>query len=149
MKCINTKSFPIALIVSRFNSEITQALKKGALEQLEEYGFASEHITVIDVPGAIEIPIIAQRLAQKKQVKAIVTLGAVIRGETSHYDYVCDQVSQGCQMVSLKYDLPVIFGILTTENTEQAWDRIDGAHGHKGRDAIHCAVEMQHILESL
>ena len=142
-------SFPIALIVSRFNAKITQALKQGAYEQLEDYGFSTTDITVIDVPGAIEIPIVAQRLALKKQVQVIVTLGAVIRGETSHYDYVCEQVSQGCQTVSLQYDLPIIFGILTTENEAQAWDRIGGKYGHKGKEAIHCAVEMQYLLKKL
>lgn len=142
-------SFPIAIIVSRFNEDITQALKQGALECLEERGFKSEDISVIDVPGAVEIPLIAKLLAKQSKVKAIITLGAVIRGETTHYDYVCKQVSDGCQQVMLDYEVPVIFGVLTTENEAQAWDRLGGAHGHKGRDAAECAIEMVNLLHQL
>ncbi|MDI1352609.1 MAG: 6,7-dimethyl-8-ribityllumazine synthase, partial [bacterium] len=91
----------------------------------------------------------AQLLAQKKEVEAIIALGAVIRGETTHYDYVCDQVSQGCQRVMLDYNIPVIFGVLTTENEAQALDRVGGLHGHKGRDAVDCAVMMHSIKKQL
>ncbi len=109
-------------------------------------GFAAANILLVEVPGAVEIPFVANRLAKKRQVRAIVALGAVIRGETTHYDYVCDQVSQGCQRVMLDHDIPVIFGILTTENEEQAWDRLGGNHGHKGKEAVDCAV-MMHLLD--
>lgn len=142
-------NFSIAVVVSTFNEAITSALKKGALERLEELGFKSDRITVVDVPGAVEIPFVAQLLAKTKQVDAIITLGAVIRGETTHYDYVCDQVSQGCQRVMLDHDIPVIFGVLTTENEAQAWDRLGGHHGHKGRDAADCAVMMHSIKQQL
>lgn len=141
------KSFPIAVIVSTFNQPITDALKIGALERLLELGFLNDDIILIEVPGAVEIPFVANRLAKQNQVKAIIALGAVIRGETSHYDYVCDQVSQGCQKVMLDYDIPVIFGVLTTDNEEQAWDRLGGKHGHKGKDAVDCAVIM-HLVDS-
>lgn len=141
-----SSTFPIALIVSRFNEKITQALEEGALKQLELRGFAAEDILVIEVPGAVEIPLVAKRLAQNKRADVIIALGAVIRGETTHYDYVCEQVSQGCQQVSLHENIPVIFGVLTTENEAQAWDRLGGAHGHKGAEAVDCAIAMRHIM---
>lgn len=145
----NNTSFPIAIIVSAFNQLITTALKDGALARLGELGFAASDITVIEVPGAVEIPFVANLLAKKSKVQAIITLGAVIRGETSHYDYVCEQASQGCQRVMLDHDIPVIFGVLTTENEAQAWDRIGGNHGHKGREAVDCAVMMQDIKKQI
>ena len=141
--------FPIAIVVSLFNRPITQALQDGALEALQAAGFLPEHILVIEVPGAVEIPLIAQRLAKQNKFKAILALGAVIRGDTTHYDYVCEQVSAGCQQVTLTYDVPVVFGVLTTENEAQAWDRLGGAHGHKGHDAVACALSMHHILQTL
>jgi 6,7-dimethyl-8-ribityllumazine synthase len=144
-----TASFPIALVVSSFNQDITNELKEGALRRLHELGFSEQEITVIDVPGAVEIPIIAQKIAQKGRCKAIVALGAVIRGDTSHYDYVCQQVSNGCQTVSLTVGVPVIFGVLTTENEAQAWDRLGGSHGHKGIEAIDCAVTMVRLMQQL
>lgn len=138
----NDTTIKVAVITSRFNEEITEKLKAGALERLAEKGVSQEQLTVIDVPGAIEIPLIAQQCAKHKKYHAIICLGAVIRGETTHYDYVCEQVSQGCQQVMLQYDIPIIFGVLTTENTEQALDRVGGAHGHKGCDAADAALEM-------
>ncbi|HBI21549.1 MAG TPA: 6,7-dimethyl-8-ribityllumazine synthase [Legionella sp.] len=140
-------SFPIAIIVSQFNHDITQALLTGAIERLTSHGVSEQDITVVEVPGAIEIPFIAKRLAQKKKHAAIIALGAVIRGETTHYDYVCQQVSDGCQRVAFEFETPVIFGILTTENEAQAWDRLGGDHGHKGVDAADCALAMQSILQ--
>lgn len=142
-------SFPVAIVVSRFNQEITQELQRGALERLAERGVKSQDIIVVEVPGAVEIPLIAKRLAISQQVEVIITLGAVIRGETSHYDYVCEQVSNGTQQVALDYDIPVVFGVLTTENDAQAWDRLGGNHGHKGRDAADCAIEMYQISREL
>jgi 6,7-dimethyl-8-ribityllumazine synthase len=142
-------SFPIGVVVSRFNAPITQALKEGAVSRLIAQGFNHEDIQVMEVPGAVEIPLVALKLAKAKRVQAIIALGAVIRGETTHYDYVCEQVSQGCQRVSLDYEIPVIFGVLTTENDEQAWDRIGGAHGHKGVDAADCAIEMVQLLKTM
>ncbi|MDP3269284.1 MAG: 6,7-dimethyl-8-ribityllumazine synthase [Legionella sp.] len=142
-------TFPIALVVSTFNQPITKALKDGTLQRLAELGFKSEDITLIEVPGAVEIPLVAKWVAKKKQADVIIALGAVVRGETTHYDYVCDQVSQGCQRVMLDHDLPVIFGILTTENEDQAWDRLGGNHGHKGRDAADCAVLMYSIKQQI
>lgn len=142
-------SFPIAIIVSLFNETITSALKNGAIGRLHELGFNSKDILLVEVPGAIEIPLVANLLAKKNEVQAIITLGAVIRGETSHYDYVCEQVSQGCQKVMLEHNIPIIFGVLTTENEEQALERVGGLHGHKGREAADCAVIMHSIKHQL
>lgn len=142
-------SFPIAMIVSSFNQPVTDELKRGALGYLKEHGINEDDITVIDVPGAVEIPLIAKRLAMQKNVEVIIALGAVIRGETTHYDYVCDQVSAGCQRVMLDYNIPVIFGVLTTENDQQAEDRLGGKHGHKGIEAAECALSMHAILSQL
>ncbi len=141
--------FNIAVIVSRFNEEITQKLQDGAISRLNELGFTSEQIKIINVPGAIEIPITAQRLAKTKQYEAIIALGAVIQGDTKHFDYVCQQVSYGCQQVALTYDIPVIFGVLTTDTEEQAYARVGGEHGHKGREAADTAFELVKKLQEI
>jgi 6,7-dimethyl-8-ribityllumazine synthase len=143
------QTFPIAIVVSLFNRKITQALQDGALQALTAAGFSTEEITWVEVPGAVEIPLVAKTLAKQNKFAAIVALGAVIRGETTHYDYVCEQVSRGCQEVMLAFDLPVIFGILTTENEAQAWDRLGGTHGHKGHDAVDAALAMVQTLEAI
>jgi len=141
--------FNIGIVVSRFNSEITEALLDGALKRLKELEFVNEHITVVWVPGAVEIPLMAQQLVKTDTYEAVICLGAVIRGETSHYDYVCQQVSHGCQKVALENQIPVIFGILTTETEEQALDRVGGKHGHKGEDAVNAAMEMVSVLRQI
>jgi 6,7-dimethyl-8-ribityllumazine synthase len=143
------ESFPIAIVLSLFNRSISNELKRGTLQQLANRGVSEHDIILVEVPGAIEIPLIAKRLAIQKQVSAIIALGTVIRGETSHYDYVCKQVSQGCQRVSLDHNIPIIFGVLTTEDEAQAWDRLGGRHGHKGADAADCAIAMHKILAQL
>jgi len=142
-------TFPIALIVSRFNEEYTDLLYEGALKRLKELDFPEHQITVLFVPGAVEIPLAAQRLARLGKFEAIIAFGVVIRGETSHYDVVCEQASQGCQQVSLKHDLPVIFGVLTTNTAQQAQARLGGDHGHKGIESVNAAVEMVTVLRSL
>jgi 6,7-dimethyl-8-ribityllumazine synthase len=155
MKCIQSEPmecitpFDIAVVVSQFNETITQDLQQGALDRLHQLGFTSKEVTVVCVPGAIEIPLVAKLLASKNKFGAIIALGAVIRGETSHYDYVCQAVSDGCQRVALEFNLPVIFGVLTTENEIQARERTGGAHGHKGRDAVDCALAMYSIRKQL
>jgi 6,7-dimethyl-8-ribityllumazine synthase len=141
--------YKIAIVVSRFNENVTQLLLEGALSQLKKMEFKDEQIKVVWVPGAVEIPLVAQRCAQLGIYEAVICLGAVIRGETSHYDYVCDQVSQGCQQVALQNDIPVIFGVLTTENEEQALARAGGKDGNKGIDAALAAVEMVTLLKKL
>lgn len=155
MRVINGDNVPskasckIALVVSRFNASITSRLRDGAIARLQEYGCKAEDITLVEVPGAVEIPIVVQRLARDKKYDAIITLGAVIRGETTHYDYVCEQVSQGCQHIALRHDIPVIFGVLTTENEAQAFARVGGRVGHKGIEAVDAAMAMISILDAL
>jgi 6,7-dimethyl-8-ribityllumazine synthase len=141
--------FNIALVVSRFNEAVTSRLVEGAVERLKELSFSDEQITLVWVPGAVEIPVVAQRLARTNTYEVIVGLGAVIRGETGHYDYVCQQVCDGCLRVALEYDIPVIFGVLTTDNEEQAMARSGGAHGHKGREAVDCAFEMASVMRQI
>ena len=139
----------IAIVVSQFNQVITDPLLSGALSHLSELGVDPEKTDVISVPGAVEIPLIAKLLAKAKKYHAIICLGAVIRGETSHYDYVCEQVSVGCQQVMMEFEIPVIFGILTTENMDQAYDRVGGNEGHKGKEAADTAVIMIKEVEKL
>lgn len=138
----------IGMVTSRFNQEITERLEAGAFERLTELGATPEQIVRVRVPGAVEIPLAAQRLLDSG-CDAVIALGAVIRGETTHYDYVCNSVERGCSQVMLQTKKPVIFGVLTTENEEQAHDRIGGAHGHKGRDAADTAVEMLSLVEKI
>lgn len=138
----------IAIVLSRFNRIVTDQLLAGAQARFNEL-VPHDQPLVICVPGAVEIPFIAQKLAKTGGYDAIVALGVVIRGETTHYDYVCEQVSAGCQQVMLQYDIPVIFGVLTTENLAQALDRVGGAHGHKGRDAIDAAFHMVSLNRQL
>ena len=142
-------SFKVALVVSLFNRPITAELQKGAIEQLIQQGIAVEDITVVEVPGASEIPLIVQQLAKKKVYGAIVALGAVVRGETTHYDYVCQMVSDGCSQVALTFETPVVFGVLTTEDEAQAWARLGGLEGHKGREAADCALAMHSVLKQI
>lgn len=149
MELSHQSIFPIAIVASQFNAAMTHALLKGAMERLTELGWTEDAMMVIEVPGAVEIPLVAKKIAKKKQHAAIIALGIVVRGETSHYDYVCQQVSQGCQQVALEFEVPVIFGVLTTENDEQVWARLGGAHGHKGKDAVDCAITMRNILLKL
>lgn len=140
-----TNSF--AIIVSQFNQNITDKLLAGALARFNQAGLSSHDITVIRVPGAVEIPLTAKLLAKTKKYNAIICLGAVIRGDTDHYDYVCQQVSQGCQKIMLDFDIPVIFGILTTNTEEQAENRVGGKDGHKGIEAAEAALFMARLIQ--
>lgn len=153
MKTIDAQNksgaYKIAVVVSRFNQEVTSKLYEGCIAQLRERKIADSDILAVWVPGAVEIPIAAQKIAQLGIYDVIIALGAVIRGDTSHYDYVCDQVSQGCQKVSLQNNLPVIFGVLTTENDDQAFARVGGSHGHKGTEAADAAIEMVSCLREI
>jgi len=135
-------SFRVGLIVSTYNHHISSALQEGAYGHLLKRGINKHDISVIEVPGAIEIPLVAQWLAESKKVDVIITLGSVIRGDTSHYDLVCESVCFGCQRVSLDHNIPVVFGVLTTENEVQCWDRLGGKQGHKGIEAADCAIQM-------
>jgi 6,7-dimethyl-8-ribityllumazine synthase len=136
------KTQQIAIVVSQFNPEITSLMAEGARARCEELGLTSAHYLFVEVPGVVEIPLIVKQLALKKSYQAIVALGAVIRGDTDHYDYVCDQVSYGCQKVALETQTPVIFGVLTCDTDQQAFERLGGSEGNKAKDAIDTALIM-------
>jgi 6,7-dimethyl-8-ribityllumazine synthase len=138
----------IGIVTARFNHEITERLESGAYERLIELGVSQEQIFRVRVPGAVEIPLAAQVLLER-ECDAVIALGAVIRGETAHFDYVCRSVERGCSRLMLDMKKPVIFGVLTTDNDEQAEARIGGAHGHKGREAADAAVEMLNLMDMI
>jgi 6,7-dimethyl-8-ribityllumazine synthase len=144
---IKGSGLKIGIVVSRFNPNITDRLLEGALRALDETGVSRDDVTVVSVPGAVEIPGAAKRLAPK--VDAIVTLGAVIRGETEHFTYVCKAAQEGVVRVALESGKPVIFGVLTTESSEQALARTGGPKGHKGYDVARDAVEMANLYRLL
>ncbi len=133
------------IILSRFNDFIGSKLLSGAIDELIRHGVSDENIDVVKVPGAFEIPIAAQKFAKSGRYNAIITLGAVIKGSTSHYDYVCAEVSKGVAQVSLQTGIPVIFGVLTTDNIEQAIERAGTKAGYKGSDAAKAAIEMANL----
>lgn len=138
-----------AIVVSRFNEFITSKLLGAALDGLTRHGVSESDIDTAWVPGAFEIPLVAQKLAASKKYDAIITLGAVIRGSTSHYDYVCNEVAKGVTKVQLDSGVPVIFGVVTTENIEQAIERAGTKAGNKGYDAAISAIEMANLLKGL
>lgn len=137
------------IVVSRFNEFITSKLLGAAIDGLTRHGVAESDIDTAWVPGAFEIPLIAQKLAASKKYDAIITLGAVIRGSTSHYDYVCNEVAKGVAKVQLDTGVPVIFGVVTTENIEQAIERAGTKAGNKGYDAAISAIEMANLLKNI
>ena len=136
----------IAVIQSRFNESVTEALLEGALEGLEELGVVEERIHACSVPGAVELPLAASQLAASGTWDAIVVVGAVIRGETSHYDYVCNMAADGCLRASLETGLPVAFGVLTCDTDAPAFARCVPGEANKGREAARVAVELANLL---
>ncbi len=138
-----------ALVVSRFNSFITERLLDGALDCLRRQGVADDDLMVVRVPGAWEIPVVVKRLAQNKGYDGVICLGAVIRGSTPHFDYVAAEVSKGIAMVSLETGVPISFGILTTDTLEQAIERAGSKAGNKGFAAAEAAIEMVNLLKVL
>ncbi len=137
------------IIVARFNEFISSKLLSGAIDELRRHGVKDDNIDVMWVPGAFEIPLIAKKTAKTGKYSAIITLGAVIRGTTSHYDYVCAEVSKGVASVGLDTGLPVIFGVLTCENIEQAIERAGTKAGNKGSDAAKSAIEMANLISKI
>lgn len=137
------------IIISRFNEFIGAKLLSGAIDELKRHGVAEANIDVVWCPGAFEIPLVAKKCALSKKYNAVITLGAVIKGSTSHYDYVCAEVSKGVASVSLETGVPVIFGVLTTDNIEQAIERAGTKAGNKGSDAAKAAIEMASLLAKL
>lgn len=146
---INGRKFRFAIVVSRFNDFITNKLLEGALDALKRHETPEENIYVVRVPGAFEIPLVAKKMASTKNFDAVICLGAVIRGATNHYDYVCNEVSKGIAQAGLQTGVPVIFGIVTTENIQQAIERAGTKSGNKGFDAAITAMEMANLLKSL
>lgn len=138
-----------AIVNARFNEFITNKLLSGALDALERHGAAAGNITVAWVPGAFEIPLVAAKLARSGDYDAIICLGAVIRGGTPHFDYVCAEVSKGIAHVGLETGIPTIFGVLTTETIEQAIERAGTKAGNKGFDAAVSAIEMINLLKQI
>lgn len=143
------KDLKIGIVVGRFNEFIGSRLLDGAVSGLMRHGVEEEDITVAWVPGAFEIPLVAKKMAASGDYDAVVTLGAVIRGATSHYDYVCNEVAKGVSAASLETDVPVLFGVLTTDNLEQAVERAGSKAGNKGYESATAAIEMANLLKEL
>ena len=143
------ENIKIGIVAARFNEFITSRLLGGALDGLKRHGVREEDIQTAWVPGAFEIPLVASKMAKSGKYDAVICLGAVIRGSTSHYDYVCNEVSKGIAAVSLETGVPVLFGVLTTENLEQAIERSGSKAGNKGFACAEGAVEMVNLLRSL
>lgn len=145
-KLVDT-NLKVAIVVSRFNDFITNRLLDGAKDTLVRHGVDEDNIDVAYVPGAFEIPLVAKKLAQKNDYDAVITLGCVIRGATSHYDYVCNEVAKGVSKANDVTNTPVIFGVLTTESIEQAVERAGTKAGNKGAEAAVSAIEMANLLK--
>ncbi len=148
-KVVAPKGMKVGIVASRFNEIIVTKLLGGAVDGLVRHGVEAENITAAWVPGAFEIPSVASRMAKSGKYDAVICVGAVIRGDTSHYDYVCNEVSKGIAHVSLETGVPVLFGILTTENIEQAISRAGSKSGNKGYDCALSAIEMVNLLSQL
>lgn len=139
----------IGIVVSRFNHFITEKLLQGALDGFQSHGGSEANLTVVRVPGAFEIPIVAEKMAASGKFDALVCLGAVIRGDTPHFDYVCDAVTRGLGGAVRSYKIPIGFGVLTTDNIQQAMDRAGNKDANKGYEALLVAVEMVHLLRQV
>ena len=148
-KVVAPEGMKVGIIASRFNSFIVEKLLEGAVDGLVRHGVAEDNITACWVPGAFEIPVTAQKMAMSDKYDAVICVGAVIRGSTSHYDYVCNEVSKGVAQVSMQSGKPVLFGIITTENIEQAIERAGSKAGNKGYDCALSAIEMVNVMQSL
>lgn len=143
------KDEKFCIIIARFNEFIGSKLLSGAIDELVRHGIKEENIDVIWVPGAFEIPLVAKKSAISKKYDAIITLGAIIRGATPHFDYVAAELSKGIATVSLEHQIPVAFGVLTTDNLEQAIERAGTKSGNKGSDAAKTAIEMMNLMKNI
>lgn len=144
-----SSNIKVGIVVARFNEFITSKLLSGAMDGLLRHNVKEEDIQVAWVPGAFEIPLIASKMAKSGKYDAVICLGAVIRGSTSHYDYVCNEVSKGIAAVSLETGIPVMFGVLTTENIEQAIERAGSKAGNKGSEGAEGAIEMVNLIREM
>ena len=145
----NARGLRFGVVVSRFNDFITSNLLTGALDVFSQYGVDEDDLKVLKVPGAFEIPQVAKKLCSTGNFDAIVCLGAVIRGETSHFDYICAEASRGVGQVGLEFNIPVLFGVLTTENLDQADARSGSGSSNKGRETALAAIEMATLYKKL
>ena len=148
-KLVSENGIKVGLVAARFNEFITSKLVGGALDGLKRENVKDEDIDVAWVPGAFEIPLIASKMAKSRKYDAIICVGAVIRGSTSHYDYVCSEVSKGIAQVSLANDIPVMFGVLTTDTIEQAIERAGTKAGNKGFECAQGAIEMVNLIREI
>lgn len=148
-KVVAKEGMKVGIVAARFNEIIVNKLLGGAVDGLVRHGVEEDNITAAWVPGAFEIPVTAQKMAASKKYDAIICVGAVIRGDTTHYDYVCAEVSKGIAQVGLASGIPVLFGVLTTENIEQAIARAGSKAGNKGYDCALSAIEMVNLLEQI
>lgn len=148
-KLVAKEGMKVGIIASRFNEFIVSKLLSGAVDGLVRHGVEEENITAAWVPGAYEIPAVAQKMATSGKYDAVICVGTVIRGATTHYDYVCNEVSKGIAQVGLQTGVPVLFGIVTTENIEQAIERAGTKAGNKGYDCALSAIEMVNLMASL
>jgi 6,7-dimethyl-8-ribityllumazine synthase len=146
---LSAANFKFAIIISRFNEAISSKLLEGAVDCLKRHNCRPENIDVIKVPGAFEIPVTADKAASSKKYEAVICLGAVIKGATPHFEYVASSTSNGIMQASLKNSVPVIFGVLTTDNIEQAIERAGTKSGNKGWDAALTAIEMADLFKRL
>ena len=148
-KVVAPEGMRVGIVASRFNEIIVNKLLGGAIDGLVRHGVEEENITAAWVPGAFEIPLTAASIAKSGKYVAVICVGAVIRGDTTHYDYVCNEVSKGVAQVGLSTGIPILFGILTTENIEQAIARAGSKAGNKGYDCALSAIEMVNLLEQM
>jgi 6,7-dimethyl-8-ribityllumazine synthase len=146
---LNAEGLKTALVVSRFNDFITGKLLAGATDALVRHGAAADDIDVVRVPGSFEIPLVAQKLAESKKYDAVICLGAVIRGQTPHFEYVASEVAKGVAQVAMKTGVPTIFGVITSDTLEQAIERAGTKAGNKGADAAMSAIEMANLFRTL
>ena len=146
---LTARGMKIGIVVARFNEFITSKLLSGCVDCLLRHEAADEDLTVAWVPGVFEIPMAAKKMAESGKYDAVICLGAVIRGATSHYDYVCNEVSKGIAQVSLNSGIPVLFGVVTTENIEQAIERAGTKAGNKGYDSAMAAIEMVNLIKTI
>jgi len=146
---LDAKGKNFAIVVSRFNEFITQKLLESAVDCLVRHHAEEKNITVVWVPGAFEIPLVAQKLAQSRKFSAVICLGAIIRGETPHFEFISNQVAVNIGKVALESDVPVIFGVITTENLEQAIERAGSKAGNKGWEAALAAIEMANLSQEI
>jgi len=146
---LQAKGLKFGIVVSRFNEFITSKLLEGAIDALIRHGANEEDIEIFWVPGSFEIPLVAKKLALSSNYNAIICLGTLVRGATPHFDYIADEVSKGIALVSLETGIPVSFGVITTENIEQAIERAGSKSGNKGWDAAMAAIEMARVIEQI